>query len=99
MITLMANLEAKLSLVDSTKCGALIAAGPLMPIATQMHAERPHTKLLTAPELGDWFNDDDAEAYPYNKTFEEAKNDPIMTFHTSGTSSGLFPYQTIAACN
>jgi acyl-coenzyme A synthetase/AMP-(fatty) acid ligase len=78
-------------LIESTKCNILLASGPLMPIAAEIHTEKPDSRLLPVPELDEWFNDVEAELYPFTKTFEEAKDDPVCIFHTSGTTSGQYP--------
>jgi acyl-coenzyme A synthetase/AMP-(fatty) acid ligase len=43
---------------------------------------------FTVPELGDPLSQKGVPAYPYEKTFEEALNEPITIRHTSG-SMGL----------
>ncbi|MCJ1385508.1 hypothetical protein MMC17_008631 [Xylographa soralifera] len=45
-------------------------------------------KVLDLPELDELLDSEAAEPYPYNKTFEEAIQDPICLLHTSG-STGL----------
>jgi acyl-coenzyme A synthetase/AMP-(fatty) acid ligase len=42
--------------------------------------------VIDAPDARDWLFAQDAEHYPYTKGLEEAKNDPWIIFHTSGTT-------------
>lgn len=41
---------------------------------------------LAVPELGTFFTDEPAEKTLYSKVWEEAKDDPWLCFHTSGTT-------------
>lgn len=55
----------------------------------------------TIPELEDLLSDDDVRDFPFVKTFEEAKHDPFLILHTSG-STGLpkpvtFTHAVVAA--
>ncbi len=42
-------------------------------------------RVLQLPDLEDLLNDK-ATPYPYNKSFEEAYNDPLVSLHTSGST-------------
>jgi acyl-coenzyme A synthetase/AMP-(fatty) acid ligase len=48
--------------------------------------ERPLVRDIVVPELHDWITEKEAEPYEYNKSWEEAANDPWIIFHTSGTT-------------
>lgn len=41
---------------------------------------------VVIPDLEDLLDPTKAPHYPYEKTFEEAKNDPYVVLHTSGTT-------------
>ncbi|EFQ93029.1 hypothetical protein PTT_09722 [Pyrenophora teres f. teres 0-1] len=43
-------------------------------------------QTLKLPELGQLLDARDVEEYPYTKTFEEAKGDPVYVLHTSGST-------------
>jgi acyl-CoA synthetase (AMP-forming)/AMP-acid ligase II len=86
--SLLANTQGKLSLVDATKSKAIVYASPLASVAEEIHKYRPEIEQIQAPELDVWFNEEISPVYPYTKSYEEAKNDPAVIFHTSGTTSG-----------
>jgi acyl-coenzyme A synthetase/AMP-(fatty) acid ligase len=88
MPSLLANLRSKICLVERTECNTLIVADSLNSITADIHTERPNTKIFRAPGLTEWFNEIEADIYPFTKTFDEAKDDPILIYHTSGTTSG-----------
>jgi acyl-coenzyme A synthetase/AMP-(fatty) acid ligase len=54
--------------------------------------EAPHVQAITVPDLGVFVKEDPAPRYTYSKSWEEAKDDPWVVFHTSGTT-GLSPMQ------
>ena len=43
-------------------------------------------KVSIIPEQDELLIDDEVEHYPYNKTFEESRNDPFYVVHTSGST-------------
>ena len=47
--------------------------------------------FIEVPPLSAWLDGDQVDRYPYKKTYEEAKNDPIWIVHTSGTTGTLSP--------
>lgn len=49
---------------------------------------RTHIKVLVVPELDELLRGDGEAvcSYPFHKTFEEAKFDPVIVLHTSGTT-------------
>lgn len=48
--------------------------------------EKPGLKLFTVPSFEFWLDVKGVKHYAYNKTFEEAKDDPLFVIHTSGTT-------------
>jgi long-subunit acyl-CoA synthetase (AMP-forming) len=52
------------------------------------YLDRHPMRLLYVPELEKLLAPGDMYRYKFNKTFEEAKDDPFLVLHTSG-SSGL----------
>lgn len=52
---------------------------------SDMLAARP-MKHAVIPDLEDLLDQTKAPYYPYEKTFEEAKYDPYVVLHTSGTT-------------
>ncbi|CAK7213590.1 putative NRPS-like protein biosynthetic cluster [Sporothrix bragantina] len=43
-------------------------------------------RLVSLPELSDFLADTPVEPFPYNKTWDEGKRDPVWVLHTSGST-------------
>lgn len=50
-------------------------------------AQMPCLKVIPAPNLQDLLGNEDVPYFPYDKQFEEVKDDPCIVLHTSGTTS------------
>ena len=48
--------------------------------------ERAHLQSRVAPSLQDLITENSAKPYEYRKSWDEAKDDPWLIFHTSGTT-------------
>ena len=55
-------------------------------VIQQLQSNWPRLRQLVIPGVGEWFNRDEPTPYPYDKTYAEAKDDPTIIFHTSGTT-------------
>jgi thioester reductase-like protein/acyl-CoA synthetase (AMP-forming)/AMP-acid ligase II len=80
---------ASLDLLDQLDCGIFLmpADAPLYSnLLMSLFTERP-MQTVDLPDLA-YFLDIDPEMKPYswNKMFEDAKNDPLAVFHTSGST-------------
>ncbi|KAF2999575.1 putative secondary metabolism biosynthetic enzyme [Neopestalotiopsis sp. 37M] len=84
------TLDANLSLFEEADCHVYLRAENFpFPMVSQVLSARP-MRVLELPGLAYWLGDDDDRLnspYPYNKTFEEAKSDPFVVLHTSGSTS------------
>jgi len=78
--------EAQISLLAGLSCSKLITTDP-NPAGTSL-IERAMTGKLTIPSLDTLINLDPTQVtqQPYNKSFEQTKNDPIFVLHTSGST-------------
>lgn len=47
----------------------------------------PGLKVVPVPDLQDLLHSDDVPPFPFEKSFEEARGDPCIVLHTSGTTS------------
>ncbi|KAK7745196.1 putative NRPS-like protein biosynthetic cluster [Diatrype stigma] len=86
------TLEAHLSLFESTDCDVFLLPPRFpLPIIGQILAARK-MRTLEVPTIQHWFEDrprgEEEPPYPYTKTFAEARLDPLVVMHTSG-STGL----------
>lgn len=83
--SLLNSSQVHVSLMQQTNCSIMLSA-----VGVHVHDiinEYPSLKHVEIPELHDLL--DTAERpchYPYRKTFEEAKYDPYLVLHTSGTT-------------
>lgn len=78
------TLETHLSLMNQTACRYLLLSRGVY--AGDILEQRP-MPTAELPELDDVLNVDDMAApIPYTKTYEEAKDDPFVIVHTSGTT-------------
>ncbi|KAF7929186.1 uncharacterized protein EAE98_005105 [Botrytis deweyae] len=81
------SLNAHLSLLKSTKCNTLVIAENGAPVIyKQIIAQRP-MRVKSMPDLDIFLNlDDKVTTYPFEKTFAEARYDPLIIMHTSGST-------------
>lgn len=60
-------------------------------------AERGNIQRVLVPEVHEWVNEDEAQPYGYMKGWDEAKLDPWIVFHTSGTTGTIWTPALIEA--
>lgn len=94
--------EVHLHLLETAKCQVFITPATLSSTVIPILGKRA-MRILIIPELDDLLYGSPVETYPYEKTFEEARHDPFVSCHTSGTTG--FPkiitptHGTMAACD
>jgi thioester reductase-like protein/acyl-CoA synthetase (AMP-forming)/AMP-acid ligase II/aryl carrier-like protein len=82
------TLEAHLHLFEKTDCNIFLHPPDfVLPAVRQILEARP-MKEVEIPLLEHWLQDGPHEPYPYNKSFAEARLEPFVVMHTSG-STGL----------
>ena len=81
-------MAAHLDLLENTRCQTFLTAESSPAIASAILAQRP-MKSLIVPDLS-YFLDVEAtehiQKYPYYKRFEEARYEPFVVMHTSGST-------------
>ncbi|KAF2085480.1 acetyl-CoA synthetase-like protein [Saccharata proteae CBS 121410] len=77
------SVEAQLYLFDQTDCKALLR-GPKSQVQGILAAR--DIRCITTPSLDDLLGAENVKHYPYTKTYEEAKNDPTIVLHSSGST-------------
>jgi hypothetical protein len=87
--------ESQLHLLGITKCAAYLHATSFTAQVSDVLLDQPKVRQIVAPEVESWIFGDQIAEYPYIKTWEEAKYDPWLIFHTSGTT-GRYHRQYIA---
>lgn len=79
------SIEGTQALFEKTQCRALITSSEIK--VDQLLTENGPCHVVVG-SLADLLSKGDVTPYPYGKTFEEARNDPFLVIHTSG-STGL----------
>lgn len=82
------TLEAHLHLLNELGCHTFLMPPQFpLPVVKQILAQRT-MRTLEVPPLQHWVKDGDepAKHYPYTKTFAEARLDPFVVLHTSGST-------------
>lgn len=76
-----------LAVLEAAKCDIWVkpCEQPYLPLVEGFLQQRP-MKLLDIPEIDELLDAESAESFPYNKTFDEASQDPFCVLHTSGST-------------
>jgi len=85
------SIPAHGKLFESLDSCILITSSPRPPVVNAIVSAHP-LRVLEVPSLQELLNTTYPH-YPYNKTFLEAKNEPLVVLHTSGTTG--FPKPVI----
>ena len=70
-------------LIDKTNCHVFLKGSTTS--IDHILSERP-MKSFNVPELADLLQEKKVPTYPFRKTFEEARNDPAIILHSSGST-------------
>lgn len=80
------TIPAYISLFEVLKCKILITPlGPTLPVVDAI-VKVHQIQLLRSPSVEELF-ESTCPHYPFRKTFEEARGEPLVVVHTSGTTS------------
>jgi thioester reductase-like protein len=80
------TLEAHLSLFEKTDCNDFLLPPQFpLPVIKQILAAR-EMRVLEIPGMDHWIKDVDVKPYPYTKKFADAKHEPFVVLHTSGST-------------
>lgn len=81
------SFEASKSILEATKCQRIFYAPPMGQIAKNLQciATSDTLDVVQIASLDECLAAE-SKPYPYEKTFEEAKWDPVVVIHTSGTT-------------
>ncbi|KAM0444808.1 hypothetical protein ACHAQK_002326 [Fusarium lateritium] len=78
--------EASLSLLEQTDCNTILLP-PVFPLPVIGElVQRKRLNILEIPSLQHWLEDGSDKPYAFDKTFEEARSDPIAVVQTSGST-------------
>ncbi|KAK8119240.1 uncharacterized protein PG998_003866 [Apiospora kogelbergensis] len=84
------NLDGHLSILEETDCNVMLLASGVQAQVEPILAKRP-MRTITVPDLGTFLDGSPVEPYPYTKTFEEARHDPCVVLHTTGSTGAPKP--------
>lgn len=84
-------LAAHLSLFETTECNTFLLPPKFpLPVVKEILASRT-MKVLEIPSWTHWIQDAPHKPYPYNKIFSEARLEPFVVLHTSGSTGAPKP--------
>ncbi|OBT53428.1 hypothetical protein VE04_06668 [Pseudogymnoascus sp. 24MN13] len=78
------------SLLEETKCSMVFYSGNCKEQCVQLKGLVAGLQIVDVPDLDEMINTP-SKPYPYNKTWEEAKDDVVMIVHTSGSTGAPRP--------
>lgn len=79
--------DGALAVLDAAACNIWVKPREqqLLSLVEDLMQRRP-MKVLDIPEISNLLDAESIEYFPYEKTFDEAMNDPFCILHTSGTT-------------
>ncbi|TVY78113.1 Non-canonical non-ribosomal peptide synthetase FUB8 [Lachnellula suecica] len=78
------SIPAHIHLFNELDCKTMLTSSPVPPVVNAIVGAHP-LKVVEVPSVQDLLKKIYPH-YPYNKTFEEAKDEPLLALHTSGTT-------------
>lgn len=85
LVTPRNSIPAYTNLLKVTDCKLIAAAEPLLPVVDEILAIHP-LRVIRVPSVEELLTIKYPH-YPFEKTFEEARDEPLVVMHTSGTTS------------
>ena len=79
------SLANNMSLIEATHCGIVLCAAPLQDMANNLKKETG-VSVLVIPNWEEMVGEIRNEPYPYTKKWSEARKDPTLILHTSGST-------------
>ena len=75
-------------LLQQTNCSKFFLSPELAPVAKAVQSQIPNLNLQAVQDFDYWL-DNYTGPFPFEKTLDEAKWDPILVLHSSG-STGIY---------
>ncbi|CAK7224033.1 putative NRPS-like protein biosynthetic cluster [Sporothrix bragantina] len=86
------SLQQHRAVFTEAKCTRVYYTPEMAAIVAQLQAEMPDLKAFSVPPLDDVLsNGTSAKHYPYTRTWVEARTDPIIIAHSSGSTGNPKP--------
>lgn len=81
------NIEGALAVLNAAKCDIWVEPREQLRLSlVEGFMQQRPMKILDIPEVDELLDAESTEPFPYNKTFDEAIQDPFCVLHTSGTT-------------
>ena len=77
--------EVQIALLEKLDCHTIATPEQMSDTASAVLKKRS-MKKVTLPNVEFFLNESSVEQYPYSKTWEEARKDPYVVMHSSGTT-------------
>ena len=81
-------MDVDLKLLEDLQCDVMLLTAKSKPPIVEEILSRRAMRTMMVPTLEDTLMRGEGPVYPYNKTYAQAKNEPFVVLHTSG-STGL----------
>ncbi|KAK1971952.1 thioester reductase domain-containing protein [Colletotrichum sublineola] len=81
------SFEGQINLFEKTDCHMICFDSSFKDVVQPLLEERQMDAIMVTSQDA-WLSDEEVPHFPYEKTFDEAKHDPVVVLHTSG-STGL----------
>ena len=82
------SVDVDLKLLEDLECDVMLLTAESKPAIVEEILSRRAMRTMMVPILEDTLITGEGPVYPYNKTYAQAKNEPFVVLHTSG-STGL----------
>lgn len=79
------HLQIQVALLEKTQCDILMTPEEMSETTKAVLGSREMRKIIL-PELNFFLANELVPEYPYSKTWEQARNDPYLVMHSSGTT-------------
>lgn len=80
------TVQGQVNLLGRTQCDHFVVAPAYRPFVQDLPAHRPSLKIIEVPAYDSWYTATPATPVPFNRTYAEARWDPMVVLHTSGTT-------------
>lgn len=84
------RLKVQVALLEKLECDILMTPEQMSDTTRGVLNSRAMRKFIL-PDLVFFFEDEPVQPYPYTKTWEEAREDPYVVMHSSGTTGTKNP--------
>jgi acyl-coenzyme A synthetase/AMP-(fatty) acid ligase len=81
--------------MQQTNCTKILHASEVLPVVKALVASSPDIDCVEIPSFKEMMQSQ-SPPYRFDKTFDDARNEPIVILHSSG-STGMYQYQYLTS--